>query len=268
MKRYNKLLLCLLLVCALLPLPAAVSAEGPGAAERGLEKLKTAANWDCIVLPKESSYLEEWKILYGRKAWFAPSLFVEAISQMGSGVAQPPSLFEGTEVTVVAEENDMSCILYRAPIYVLYAGWIKSIRLLEEFPGEQYSIGTAREGDLRTSKYVENAWSDSWFPDTHQLYTVLAEPVSDCVGFTLEYQVIAEHTAHKELNWGPRTVWVSDGENWTALDAFPYPAGGAVRVQVWLPEPMELAAFATTADCENPTLFDYRQLAEDFLLAP
>lgn len=268
MKRFNKLLLCLLLVFALLPLPAVVFAEGPTAAERGVEKLKTATNWGCIVLPKESSYLEQWKTLYGRKAWFSPSLFVEAISQMGSGVAQPPSLFEGTEVTVVAEENDMSCILYRAPNNKLYSGWIKSIRLLEEFPGDLYTLGTARDGDFRRIHEVENAWSDSWLPGTQRLYTVLAEPVSDCVGFTLEYQVIAEHTAHKELNWGPRTVWVSDGKNWTALDAFPYPAGGAVRVQVWLSEPMTIAAVGTTADCENPDLFEFRQLAEDFLLAP
>ena len=245
MKRFNKLLLCLLLVFALLPLPAVVFAEGPTAAERGVEKLKTATNWGCIVLPKESSYLEQWKTLYGRKAWFAPSLFVEAISQMGSGVAQPPSLFEGTEVTVVAEENDMSCILYRAPNNKLYSGWIKSIRLLEEFPGDLYTLGTARDGDFRRIHEVENAWSDSWLPGTH-----------------------AEHTAHKELNWGPRTVWVSDGKNWTALDAFPYPAGGAVRVQVWLSEPMTIAAVGTTADCENPDLFEFRQLAEDFLLVP
>ena len=266
MKTLKKIILCLLVLCLLPSLSA--FAEGESSAERGLEKIRTARNWNAIVLPQEESWLEEWKTLYARKAWYAPSLFVETMPAMKSGVPPQGFLFEGMEVTVVAEENDMSCIVYRGENHKLYTGWMKSIRLLEEFPGEQYSIGTAREGDLRTVEDVENAWSDSWFPDTHQLYTVLAEPVSDCVGFTLEYQVIAEHTAHKELNWGPRTVWVSDGENWTALDAFPYPAGGAVRVQVWLPEPMELAAFATTADCENPTLFDYRQLAEDFLLAP
>ena len=39
--------------------------------------------------------------------------------------------------------------------------------------------------------------------------------LEDCIGFTLEYQIIAENTSAKALVMGPRTLWVSDGENWT-----------------------------------------------------
>ena len=267
MRQWKTLLCLILLLCLSTALCAPASAE-ESAAERGLEKLKTARNWDCIVLPQEESYLEDWKTLYGRKAWNAPSLFVETMPMMNSGVEPQPSLFEGTEVTVVAEENDMSCILYRAPNYKLYAGWIKSIRLLEEFPGEQHSVGIPREGEFECVHEAGDHWSNGYLPGTEQFYTVLDETVENCVGFTLEYQLIGENTAVKELVWGPRTVWVSDGENWKANGSFPYPDSSAVRVQVWLPEPMKVAAVATWAHCDAPNLFEFRQRAVDFLIAP
>lgn len=267
MRRWKTPLCLILLLCFWTALCVPAFAE-ESAAERGLEKIKTASNWKCIVLPQEESYLEEWKTLYGRKAWYAPSLFVETMPMMNSGVEPQPSLFEGTEVTVVAEENDMSCILYRSPSYKLYTGWIKSIRLLEEFPGEQHSVGIPREGEFECLHEVENHRSNGWLPGTEQFFTEFGEPVENCVGFTLEYQLIGENTAVKELVWGSRTVWVNDGENWTAIGYFPYPDSSAVRVQVWLPEPMKVAAVATWAHCDAPNLFDFRQRAGDFLIAP
>ena len=114
---------------------------------------------------------------------------------------------------------------------------------------------------------VENAWSYGYLPGTEQPYTVLAEPVKDCVGFTLEYQLIAENTANKNLVWGPRSVWVSDGEKWSNAGVFDYPQNGVVRVQIWLPEMMDVSAVATVAHCDMPNLFDFRQLAQDFFTA-
>ena len=82
-KQLVALLICLLLVSSL---PAAAFADGQSAAERGLEAIMATGRGDRIVLPKEESYLEEWKTLYCRKAWYAPSLWVESISQLRSGV--------------------------------------------------------------------------------------------------------------------------------------------------------------------------------------
>jgi hypothetical protein len=237
------------------------------AAERGLEAIQAARNRDCIVLPQEESYLEEWKTLYARKAWYAPSLFVESLPMLNSGVPTQPFLFEGTEVTVVAEENDMSCILYRGADNRLFAGWIQSIRLLDEFPGETLTIGEPGEGDFTVVHEAEQRRSDGWLPQTQQPYTVLPEPVKSCVGFTLEYQLIAENTARKELVFGPRTLWISDGESWTALGCFPYPENGTVHVQVRMDEPMDIAAIATVAHCPAPNMFDFRQRGIDFLIA-
>ena len=67
--------------------------------------------------------------------------------------------------------------------------------------------------------------------------------------------------------WGDRTVWVSDGENWTPLGVFPYAENGTVHVQVRFPQAMRLAAIATVAHCHAPNIFDFRQTAKDFLIA-
>ena len=264
-KQLVALLICLLLVSSL---PAAAFADGQSAAERGLEAIMATGRGDRIVLPKEESYLEEWKTLYCRPAWYAPSLYVESLPQLQSGVPTQPNLFEGTEVTVVAEENDMSCILYRNINYKSCAGWIQSIRLLEDFPGEQHVVGQERSGDFETKEEVGLAWSKGYFPGAQQRYTVLDEPVKDCVGFTFEYQMIAENTTLKEIVFGPRMIYVNNGEEWIEAGAFPYPELGAVRVQVWLDEPTDITAIATIADCHAPNMFDFRQTARDFLIQP
>ena len=263
MKRLLSLLICMLLI-PLLSLTA--FAEGNTAAERGYEAILATGTGKNIVPPKAESYLEEWKTLYCRKAWYAPSLWVESISQLRSGVPCQPMLFEGTEVTVVAEENDMSCILYRDVNYRTCAGWIQSIRLLEDFPGERLSVGQERGGDFETKEEVGLSWSRGYYPGAQQRYTVLDEPVKNCVGFTFEYQMIAENTTWKEIVFGPRTIYVFDGEEWIEAGAFPYPELGAVYVQVWLDEPTDVAAIATIADCHAPNMFDFRQTARDFLI--
>ena len=265
MKNVSRVLALLLILCLLLPAFSAF-ADGESAAQRGLQKIKTARNWDCIVLPREESYLDEWKTLYARKAWYAPSLFVETTPQVRSGIPPQGFVFEGTEVTVVAEENDMSCIVYRGENYGLYTGWIQSIRLLDEFPGTLCKIGDEREGDFTVRHEAAMHWSGEWLPGTEQMYTVLDRRIENCVGFTFEYQLIAENTSLKYMVMGPRTLWVRDGEEWTALGVFPYEENGTVRVQVWLPEPMDLTAIATFAHCHAPNLFDFRQTAMDFLI--
>ena len=265
MKKTVRIIALLCAVCALLPL-FSVSAAEPDAAQRGEAAIKATEHWDYIQLPKPESYLDEWKTRYARKAWYAPSLWVESVPVVNSGAPYRPFLFEGTEATVVAEENDMSCILYRGENNKLYSGWVKSIRLLDEFPGRTYNIGEKREGDFDTLPETPLSWSAGYLPGTEQRCTVLNEPVENCVGFEFEYQMIAENTAAKWMVMGPRTVWVSDGESWTALGQFPYPENGAVRVQVWLPEPMTVAAVATVAHCHAPNMFDFRQTARDFLI--
>ena len=267
MKKLVSLLLAILLLAAI---PCAAFADEPAAAqtaaERGLAALQATGRAGKIQLPKEESYLSEWKTLYARKAFKAPCLAVEPIPKYPSHMPTMPYLYEGVEATVVAEEDDMSCIIYRGNNNKQYCGWIKSIRLLEEFPGEQYTVGEKPDGELRCRDDITVTWSPAgtYWVNTYQSHSVLSEEVKDCIGFTFEYQIIAENTPHWSTILGPRKIYVKSGGKWQEVGEFPYPDFGAVRVQVWLDEPMDIEAVGSIAQCKYPEIFYFRQTVTDF----
>lgn len=245
---------------------AALTQEQEAAAERGLAAIEATGKADRIVLPQKESYLMEWKTLYPRKAFKAPSLPVESLPELKTGRQTQPYICEGTEATVVAEENDMSCIIYRAHNNKQYVGWIQSIRLLEEFPGKQYTSGEMPSEPLRYRDDITVTWSQPGFRwlTTDQSYSILSEEVQDCLGFTFEYQLIMENTPYWDNILGPRKIYVKSHGNWVEVAEFPYPEFGAVKVQVWLDEPMDIEAIGTIAQCKNSEIFRFRQTATDF----
>ncbi len=260
MKKTVSFLLGLIL---LISIPGTVLADSE-AAERGLAAIQATGWADVLVLPKEESYLSEWKTLYARKAFKAPCLRVERISELHTGRLVMPYLYEGVEVTVVAEENDMSCIIYRCNDNEQYAGWIQSIRLLDEFPGKQYTVGSEPSDKYMLRDDLTVSWSLRSWLTTQQNYSVLSEEVKNCLGFTLEYQLIDARTNNWDSILGPRKIYVKSGDTWTEVGSFAYPEFGAVKIQVWLPEPMDINAVGTIAQCSRPDTFYFRQTATDF----
>ena len=246
--------------------PAAEEAAQHEAAERGLAAIRETRFPELLVLPKEESYLQEWKIGYARKAFKAPCLRVERISQLRTGRQVMPYIYEGVEATVVAEENNMSCMIYRGNDNRLYAGWIQSIRLLDEFPGNEYTVGKEPGGEYTVLKDITVDWSKRSWLTTQQNYSVLSEEVKNCRGFTLEYQIIAENTSNWASILGDRTIYVKSGDEWIEVGSFAYPDFGAVKIHVYLDKPMDINAVGTIADCTQPNIFRFRQTAYDFLV--
>lgn len=233
---------------------------------RGLAAVQTTRFPDLIVLPQDGNWLKEWKTGYARKAFKAPCLRVERISELHTGRQVMPYLYEGTETTAVAEENDMSLIIYRGSDNLLYAGWIQSIRLLDDFPGEQYTIGKEPSGDLVYRDDITLDWSRCRWLTTQQNYSVLSEELKNCVGFTLEYQIISENTRVWDNILGPRKIYVKSHGEWIEVGEFPYPDFGAVKVQVWLDKPMDIDGVGTIAQCKQPDIFWFRQSLTDFAI--
>ena len=246
--------------------PAAEEASQHEAAERGLAAIRETRFPELLVLPKEESYLQEWKIGYARKAFKAPCLRVERISQLQTGRQVMPYIYEGVEATVVAEENNMSCMIYRGNDNQLYAGWIQSIRLLDEFPGNEYTVGKEPGGEYTVLKDITVDWSKRSWLTTQQNYSVLSEEVKNCRGFTLEYQIIAENTSNWASILGDRTIYVKSGDEWIEVGSFAYPDFGAVKIHVYLDKPMDINAVGTIAECTQPNIFRFRQTAYDFLV--
>ena len=246
--------------------PAAEEAAQHEAAERGLAAIRETRFPELLVLPKEESYLQEWKTGYARKAFKAPCLRVERISQLRTGRQVMPYIYEGVEATVVAEENNMSCMIYRGNDNQLYAGWIQSIRLLDEFPGNEYTVGKEPGGEYTVLKNITVDWSKRSWLTTQQNYSVLSEEVKNCRGFTLEYQIIAENTSNWASILGDRTIYVKSGDEWIEVGSFAYPDFGAVKIHVYLDKPMDINAVGTIAECTQPNIFRFRQTAYDFLV--
>ena len=246
--------------------PAAEEAVQHEAAERGLAAIRETRFPELLVLPKEESYLQEWKIGYARKAFKAPCLRVERISQLRTGRQVMPYIYEGVEATVVAEENNMSCMIYRGNDNRLYAGWIQSIRLLDEFPGNEYTVGKEPGGEYTVLKNITVDWSKRSWLTTQQNYSVLSEEVKNCRGFTLEYQIIAENTSNWASILGDRTIYVKSGDEWIEVGSFAYPDFGAVKIHVYLDKPLDINAVGTIAECTQPNIFRFRQTAYDFLV--
>ena len=259
--------------------PEEEPADTRSASERGLEAIKATGDHRYIELPKESSYLEEFKTRYvdfrdvlipttdGQAVqMYGPSAPVERYATTKGG-PQMPFAFEDSTVTVVAEQNNMSCILYRNSNNRLRAGWIRDIYLGDEYLGRTEVIGTANSSASGNIAEVPMTWSEKGILKSPQKYTVLAEPVENCVGFTLEYQIISEATDKRNALLGPRTVYVNDGTGWTEVGSFEYPSLGTVRVRVNLEEPTDIAAIGTIANCDLPNTFYFRQIAFDFATA-
>ena len=238
--------------------------DDPEVRERGIAAVQATSCSNLVVLPQDGSWLKEWKTGYARKAFKAPCLQVQRISKLHSGRDVMPWLYEGTQVTVLAEENDMSLIIYRGSDDRFYAGWIQSIRILDDFPGEQLTVGKEPDGDLSYVDDVGLDWSRCSWLNTQQNYTVLSETVENCVGFTLEYQIIAENTKVWENILGPRKIYVKSGNEFIEVGEFPYPDFGAVKVQVWLDQPMDIDGVGTIAQCRLPNTFWFRQVVTDF----
>ncbi|MBO7670097.1 MAG: hypothetical protein J6S60_05860 [Oscillospiraceae bacterium] len=238
--------------------------DDPEVKARGIAAVQATTCSDLVVLPQDGSWLKEWKTGYARKAFKAPCLRVERISQLHTGRDVMPYIYEGTEATVLAEENNMSLIIYRGSDDRFYTGWIQSIRILDDFPGDLYTIGNEPSGDLSFRDDIGLDWSRCSWLNTQQNYTVLSEEVKNCIGFTLDYQIIAENTDVWQNILGPRKVYVKTGGEWLEVGEFPYPDFGAVKVQVWLDHPMDIDAVGTIAQCRLPNTFWFRQVVTDF----
>ena len=237
-------------------------------ARRGREALIATGHSALLQFPEEAEYLDEWKTLYARKAFGGPCLEVKSVPDMYNGTTPNMSyLYEGTEVTVVAEHGDMSCILYDGANLKHYCRWIKSIRLLPDFPGELLTIGQAKEKPYSVRSNILTRWETPGYCRAWRNCSAFSEDISNCVGFLLEYQLISENVDVDEYwysVYGPRKVYVSDGTSVIEVGSFAYPKAGTVHVQVWLDKPMTVKAVFTVPQCLEPELPESRQTVKEF----
>ena len=253
--------------------------------QKVLAAIRATGDEKLLQLPADESYLPEPKTMYSPRLaydWWTtvivedpddwpdyqkvcgPCIPVERVPMLRTGRQAMPWVYEGTEVTVLAEENNMSFILYRSSENEQHAGWVQTRFLVDDFPGELLTIGENRFSNASVIDDITMTWSKKGFLDSQQNYSVLSETVENCVGFTLEYQLTAENTPKWACIFGPRTVYVNDGTQWIRVGSFDYPQHGTVKVEVNLAEPTDIVAIGTIAEVGLPNTFFFRQYATDF----
>lgn len=243
------------LVLAGLAATAFAASGGPGPAD-----IEATGDEKKIVLPEEGSYLPEYKTMYVNAEKY---LSLYAYSEPHEGMQVPrPVVFHSSRVRVLAEQGEYACCQYRTADLADTTAWIPKRFLSADYTGRVE--GTPPGEDVKLAEGVSTAWDWGTIPKTNGRYLLLSEPVENCVGFTMDYQVIAEdEKAHKDI-MGDRTVYIYNGEDWVKVGSFPYESLGPVHAYIALEEPMTVEAVRTVAECKKPDKFLAREDALDF----
>ena len=242
------------------------SVSGGPSGSPGVSDIIATGDDKVIQLPKSKSYLPSYQIMFvnaskGNSVYMYKSPWADKSNRLMDDA------YHGSKVTVLANENGLSCILFTTQSNKQRAAWINSANLSWDFPGDVQSIGYDHSGGRVT--YVGDAkasWSRDYFPHTSRYYTLLNTPVRNVSDFTLDYQVIERNGAQTEAVLGSRDVYVNDGSGWVEVGSFEYNAMAPIHVVVYLDSPMTLAAVATTAACAKPDTFSFRQTLLDVMV--
>lgn len=215
--------------------------------------------------PKDASYLTDYAVKYVN----APK--GHSINVFGEPSAKNGAVywaFHGSPVTVLAEQNGFSCVQFYTDSMKYCVGWVMTSLLSDSFPGRSFTIGDALSGDSTSAGEAAFSWKGFFDYKKHiERVAELSEPIENCVGLSLEYQVVS-FGDDADREWiGDRTVYVSDGGEWVDVGSFSYNTYGTVHVDVTLPEAMTVAKIAVIADCLRPNVTQYRLAILDSFVA-
>ena len=234
----------------------------PGDYRNGVEAILATGDGSAIALPDSKSYFPTLNTMY-ISAPKNNSVYVYRDLTANQNKTMPTA-YQGSRVLALAEQEGFTCVIYHDYDNKAHAGWVNSEHLSAAFPGEESSVGwNSFAYLLQNAGDPEVVWSRDNFVGSQQKYTLLEEPVQNCVQFTLDYQVTARNGAQTNQILGPRTIYVNDGSGWEEVGTFDYADLGAMHVTVYLPAPMTLAAVATAASCAKPDVFSFRQCVLD-----
>ncbi|MBR1456616.1 MAG: hypothetical protein IJ594_05595, partial [Oscillospiraceae bacterium] len=228
------------------------NASGPSAKD-----ITATGDNKTIVMPDVSSYLSDYAVMY-INAGKGHSVYAHKQPGTKNNEKYMPFAYHGSQVTVLAQQNGFSCVLYHSDDNALHAAWVVSDYLSWDYPGVTEYVGPSVYYNVLVDEPAVS-WSKESFVGSKQKFTLLKEPIDDCVAFTLDYQVIARNGAETKEVLGPRTVYVNDGDGWIEIGQFDYSKLGPVHVIVTLEEEMTIAAVATVASCSKPNQFQFRQ---------
>lgn len=269
---FCKMTVCLcILVCLILCQPASadvkneIKGSGNGytvyaSSGPSINDIIATGDNRVIKVPDANSYFSSYQTMYINAS---KGHSVYAYKWPNSQSGKMPTAYHGVKVTLLAEQEGFTCILYHTDEKTLRAAWVSSDNLTWYYPGRTEYIGRITGTSGAYYGDAEASWSRDYFVGTKQKYTNLQNTYYNCRQFTLDYQVTARNGADTQACLGSRTVYVNDGSGWTAVGTFKYNDLGPVNVIVSLDTPMTIKAVATSASCSKPDTFSFRQSVLD-----
>lgn len=245
------------------PSPEPSAAEQDSVPHAPAPSFQQAANRQAVKAPTEEERFDNDIVLYVD----APKGHsIQAFNKWDSGNKVIGYAYHGSRVHIAAEHGSSFCILYYTENNELDAAWVSAGHVTEDYPGRVFRIGDpdGAEGGVNCGDFI-GSWSKNSFDGTSTRYTVLDSPVKNCVGFTLDYQLIGKSEDESDV-LGPRRLFVNDGNGWIEVGSFDYDALGPCHVEVVLDRPTDLVAVATVADVRRPNGFSFRQSLLDVLV--
>ena len=244
--------------------PQAAAAPASSAPFDGYALIRSTGDAGKITLPKQSCYLSAPEMMYVRAG--GKNSNYSYLTPWKDKKNLGPYPYHGMRVTVVARMDGYSCIVFHDHLNRLHASWVDSRGLCHEYPGVEQTMGERRYFTGYDIADPEVTWSRDSFTGSKQKYTILSQAQRGVTQFTLDYHVIARNGAQTQAVLGDRRLYIHDGTGWTELGTFAYPEIDATHVVVNLSVPTNLVAVATTADCDAPDTFRFRQTVLDVVV--
>ena len=164
---------------------------------------------------------------------------------------------------VLAEKDTSSFIIYKTYENKPRSGWVSTSFLSGQYNGIVSETGTKYSGKSKSVGDAEISLSGKYMPDTDAEYMILVDPVSDCVGFTLEYKI---HSSQGEV-MGKRNIYVYTGDSWEWVGSFPCDSAKSHHITVNLSSPVTVYAVAAPVAKVKNGSFRVRQNILDVMIA-
>lgn len=225
-------------------------------------------SWDDIVAigdgnrvksPSADSYLPEYKAQYIN----APKGNRVYVYRSYSSTKDPEMIEHGAKVYVLAENGNVSFIIYRTLENKPRSGWVNANVLSDTYPGYTVTVGTPYDVFAENIGDPSTTWSGDKMVGTRSKYLIVDKPIENCVSFTLEYR--AQYGGYEDCS-GTRNIYINDGTGWRYVGKFPYETAKSYQITVNLDEPTTLCAVATPLEVERTKAFSVRTNVLDVLV--
>lgn len=122
---------------------------------------------------------------------------------------------------------------------------------------------TATVGESVTADYVAGYWGDVFVRSNGQTYPfVFDEPITQCTGFTLEYQILEIQEGNLDGNFRYEVYVRQTNGKWKSVELFRMD-GTEISLEIWFDKIMNIDAVAVVCGKRDKVSYSYTIAVHD-----